>query len=144
MGSNINKLVSKYPQLFPEQGLEYGIECSEGWTHLIDDALTCVVTHEKSLVDYYQYKIQHGDTQQQSEFTQKLADFQPTKFVQIKSKFASLRMYYDGGDDYTAGVISLAERLSERTCEQCGNSSVVRTKGWWTTLCDEHNVPVQR
>lgn len=140
MDSNINKLISKYPQLFSEQGLEYGIECSEGWTQLIDDALACVKSHEKSLVDYYQNRIQHGDAQQQAEFTQKLADFQPTKFIQIKSKFASLRMYYDGGDEYTAGVTSLAERLSERTCEQCGDPGVVRIKGWRSTLCDTHHV----
>jgi len=140
MDFNIDKLTSKYPQLFSEEGLVHGVECSDGWAQLIDDVLACIQSHEKSLTDYYQYKIQHGDPQQQAEFTQKLADMQPTKFAQIKSKFASLRMYYDGGDAYTAGVTSLAERLSERTCERCGDPGVVRTKGWWRTLCDEHHV----
>lgn len=139
MDSDINKLMTKYSQLFPSEGLEYGIECSAGWTQLIDDTLACITSHENSLIDHYQYKIQHGDAQEREAYTKRLADMQLTKFAQIKSKYGSLRLYYDGGDDYVAGVTSLAERISKRTCEVCGDSGVMHTQGWWTVRCKEHN-----
>ena len=58
--------------------------------------------------------------------------------VQVKEKFGSLRFYYEGGDDYIRGLVSLAESLSHRTCEQCGSPGVGRGGGWIQTLCDLH------
>ena len=41
--------------------------------------------------------------------------------VQVKEKFGTLRFYYDGGDDYISGLSAMAESMSGRTCEVCGN-----------------------
>ena len=60
--------------------------------------------------------------------------------VQIKEKFGTLRFYTDGGDQYTRGVLAMAECMSAVTCEECGNCGKVRTSGWHRTLCDEHAV----
>lgn len=62
----------------------------------------------------------------------------PVQVQQVKEKFAALRFYYDGGDPYVAGLVSMAESLSERTCQETGNPGRVYTnKGWHVTLCDE-------
>lgn len=58
--------------------------------------------------------------------------------VQVKEKFGGLRFYTNGTDDVVRGMISMAETMSFRTCEVCGNPGKVRHGGWITTLCDEH------
>lgn len=60
------------------------------------------------------------------------------KFVQIKEKFGGLRMYFDGGDDYIAGAVNLAESVSYRTCEVTGKPGrLCKRGGWLRTLCEE-------
>lgn len=59
---------------------------------------------------------------------------------QVKEKFGGLRFYYNGGDDYIAGMVSIAETWAENTCEVCGNRGVGRNLPWIKTLCDEHFV----
>lgn len=58
--------------------------------------------------------------------------------VQVKEKFGTLRFYYDGGDQYVRGIDSMAESMSARTCEVCGNPGKVYHNGWVTTLCPTH------
>lgn len=58
--------------------------------------------------------------------------------VQVKEKFGGLRFYVDGGDDYTDGIIRMAEAMSVVTCEECGNVGTVGGSGWISTKCDEH------
>jgi hypothetical protein len=57
---------------------------------------------------------------------------------QVKEKFGTLRFYYSGGDDYIGGLCSMAESMSEVTCEECGNPGKTVGGGWLTTLCKEH------
>lgn len=57
---------------------------------------------------------------------------------QIKEKFGTLRFYYDGGDDYIRGLESMADSMSARICEDCGNPGKIRKGGWVRTLCDDH------
>jgi hypothetical protein len=59
--------------------------------------------------------------------------------VQVKEKFGTLRFYYDGGDDYIRGLVSMAESMSAVTCEECGNLGKSRRGGWIRTLCDSHS-----
>ena len=54
---------------------------------------------------------------------------------QVKEKFGTLRFYYTGGDDYISGMVSLAESLTEVTCESCGNVGERRGGGWIHTYC---------
>ena len=58
---------------------------------------------------------------------------------QIKEKFGTLRFYTSGGDDYTDGVIRMAEAMSGSTCETCGNPGTTGGKGWIKTACEEHH-----
>lgn len=57
---------------------------------------------------------------------------------QVKEKFGTLRFYYDGGDDYVQGLVSMAESMSSITCETCGTLGRIREGGWIRTLCDFH------
>lgn len=57
---------------------------------------------------------------------------------QIKEKFGGLRFYYQGGDDYVHGLVSMAESWASVTCEECGSIGKRRDGGWVRTLCDHH------
>jgi len=62
---------------------------------------------------------------------------------QIKYKFGGLRFYYDCGDDYIAGLVTMAETWAGRTCETCGDKGIRRGGGWIRTLCDAHEAEHQ-
>lgn len=62
---------------------------------------------------------------------------------QIKEKFGGLRYYIGAcpaGDEFVQinSLISDAESLSYKICEQCGQPGQLRRGGWLRTLCDEH------
>jgi hypothetical protein len=63
--------------------------------------------------------------------------------AQIKEKFGGLRFYYDGGDDYIRGLVSMAESWADITCEECGSVGKRRGDGWIRTLCDVHEAELQ-
>jgi len=56
---------------------------------------------------------------------------------QVKEKFGTLRWYFGGETDEIDKLISAAEDESCKTCEECGTTENVTTKGGWvTTLCN--------
>lgn len=55
---------------------------------------------------------------------------------QIKEKFGGLRFYYQGGDEYIHGMVTMAESIADITCESCGNPGKKRGGGWIHTYCD--------
>ena len=57
-------------------------------------------------------------------------------FTQIKEKYGTLRVYYNGGDEYCGGIIAMAESMSAVSCEDCGVPGKMRDGGWIRTLCD--------
>jgi hypothetical protein len=65
------------------------------------------------------------------------------KFVQLKEKFASMRVYYDlkSKDKKIQKKVNkfvrIAEEESGKTCENCGTKEKVTTEGriWLQTLC---------
>jgi hypothetical protein len=57
---------------------------------------------------------------------------------QVKEKFGSLRFYYQGGDEYIHGLVSMAESMSGITCEECGAPGETGGNGWISTLCETH------
>lgn len=59
---------------------------------------------------------------------------------QIKEKFGTLRFYYEGGDTFCAGVISMAEQMSSNICEVCGTYGETGGKGYIRTLCVVHRL----
>jgi hypothetical protein len=60
------------------------------------------------------------------------------KIVQVKEKFAGLRVYTDYINEELEKVINEAERESFKMCEECGKPGKVRGTGWMYTSCDEH------
>lgn len=71
------------------------------------------------------------------------ADGGPFKFSQIKEKYGTLRVYWDGAlspeaDALVEEAIALAEARSAVTCEVCGEEGRLRGGGWMTTRCEAH------
>lgn len=65
--------------------------------------------------------------------------------VQIKEKFAGLRLYYDSAglsDEVKSAVeeaVALASARSVCTCEICGEPGrLFKRGGWYLTRCDDH------
>jgi len=70
---------------------------------------------------------------QHQEQIRKPVDF---RITQIKEKFGCLRVYYEGGDDYIYGGIRMAENISSKICERCGQpGKIVNFGGWLKALC---------
>jgi len=57
---------------------------------------------------------------------------------QVKEKFGTLRFYYQGGDEYISGLVSMAESISGITCETCGKPGTQTGGSWVKTACVEH------
>lgn len=96
------------------------IECDIGWFDIIDKALSDILRI-----------VYEADVNLQ--------------IVQIKEKFAGLRIYYDIDGDADEDVrkqiddaIDKAEIDSYTICEVCGEQGKVQKKGWWKTLCIMH------
>ena len=60
------------------------------------------------------------------------------KIVQVKEKYAGLRIYTDYSNKELDAVINQAERQSLTMCEECGKPGKIRGKGWYYTSCDIH------
>jgi hypothetical protein len=65
-----------------------------------------------------------------------LPDFE---VVQIKEKFAQLRIYVHGETEDVRRIIQVAEAKADRTCQLCGKPGLPRKKqsGWLWTACDD-------
>lgn len=127
---NYDKVLDAQKQLeamFPDMLAQHygGLEIGYGWCEIVKNILRTIKNHEDNLLR------QHGPEWFGTQYHPVLVD-------QIKEKFGGLRFYYTGGDDYVDGVIAMAERWAECTCEVCGERGYPRKLGWIRTLCDEH------
>jgi hypothetical protein len=120
------QLCQKYPLIFANRHLPmnetamcWGFDCGDGWFNIVDQLCSNIQHH----IDWKNKK--------EPVVEQVVAD-------QIKEKFGTLRFYYSGGDDYIAGLVTMAESMSGVTCEDCGKPGRSRGFGWITTVCDEH------
>ncbi len=116
-------LEETYPKMFA--GQYGGVAVGDGWLPIIQVLCSHIQTH----IDW-RNKTKEGSV------TQVVVE-------QIKEKFGGLRFYYQGGDDYIDGLVSMAESWALRTCETCGNLGSRRSGGWVRTLCDEHEQEYQ-
>lgn len=133
-----NKLYQKYPRLFAnkdksiqESCMAWGIECGNGWYDLLSSVCWRISQHEKNIEDRIRIRNEAGKDNDETDLK-----YSPVKFDQIKEKFGGIRIYYTGGDEYVNGVVSLADEMSYKLCEVCGNSGRPSKSGWITTLCD--------
>lgn len=89
---------------------KYSPECGDGWLHLADAALRTVSAED--------------------------AHFE---IRQIKEKFGGLRVYLTS-EAFLYPMLDLLERISMKTCEECGNPGELRQKnGWVRTRCTKHD-----
>ena len=126
-----NQLFEKYPEIFSnrlksptESCMSMGIECGNGWYDLINSICQIVESLNKNIKDRNRLIAGNNET---------IIDF---KFDQIKEKFGGLRAYYSGGNDYIRGLVTMAETMSYKICEVCGNKGKPNKGGWISTLCD--------
>ncbi len=122
------ELFDKYPKIFAQKDLPmsqtcmcWGIDCGDGWYTIIDKLCA---------------QIQHHTDQNEYREPEKVV--QQLEATQVKEKFGGLRFYYQGGDDYIDGLVSMAESMSYVTCEVCGAPGKRQPGGWIRTLCMKH------
>jgi hypothetical protein len=119
-------IVNKYPSFFPlpekprtKKDTFFCFSCGDGWFDIIDSCCSTIenyIKNKKAPTAFY--------------------------FIQIKEKFGGLRLYYEGGDDFIRGIITAAESLSYKVCEETGKPGCLYAKssGWIQTLCPEQAV----
>ncbi len=143
MNQTLDKqLCEKYPKIFAQRNAPmqttamcWGFEHGDGWYNIIDKLCACIQNH----IDWRQK--QRASLLENNPHNVSIPDeIQQVVAVQIKEKFGTLRFYYDGGDEYIRGLVSMAEVISEITCETCGSPGKLREGGWLRTLCDTHAI----
>jgi hypothetical protein len=115
-----DKLAAKYPKIFAT--VEH-TECDDGWYTIIDQLCSNIQRH----TDWWNTNRKERPVVPQVVVTQ------------IKQKMGGLRFYYDGGDEYISGLVTMAESWADNTCEVCGNFGSGRWGGWLKILCDTHH-----
>ena len=132
-----NDLVKAYPKIF--KNVDFGIECNDGWYDLLDAlcsriSLHCMAQNTRYIVetDKYEFVLENDP-----EYMQVVA-------AQVKEKMGELRFYVDGGDATTQGMIQMAEAMSSRICELCGNPARDnKGSGWLHTTCTVCNKTIR-
>ena len=127
-------LCKKYPKIFRDRNKSmqetcmcWGFDHGDGWFDIMDAACKNIQHH----VDWKRKQEPYASMSDEEfdEVHQPVAS-------QVKEKFGGLRFYIDGADDYVSGVVSMAESMSYRTCENCGSPGKSGGKGWIKTLCN--------
>jgi hypothetical protein len=127
------ELYTKYPSLFclkdnrNEPIGAYGIECQDGWFEILSSLCFMIAQQERNIEGNNKYRVSKN---------QEPIVYESFRFTQIKEKFGGLRVYYYGGNEYTRGLIGMAESWSYHTCEKCGSKGSPDKRGWIMTLCE--------
>lgn len=149
-------LVRRYPEIFRDVGgnpaetcMAFGLEVEDGWFDLIDtlcEALSLPLRQAQHRLEWkkanlgqqkYGNPITQLDVDEHERKVQALRDELPVA-EQVKEKFGGLRFYARGGTSEQRSMIGLAEKMSSRICECCGNRGMTYRLGWHRTLCPEH------
>lgn len=143
-----NKLYDQYPQLFSnkdktpmQSAMCFGIEIGNGWYEILSSLCWMIKQHE----DNKRWQKEWKDKQKQNiekDFSVALTgdepEYFPVKFDQVKEKYGGLRVYFSGGDDYIEGLVSMAEAISYKICDVCGNKGEANKSGWISVRCEAH------
>lgn len=125
----IEYLKNEYPHLIPEN---FYFECNDGWYNILNCLLRAISVAIKH--DYYRdKKIPYND---QIPVNPPEYNFQ---LRQVKEKFGTLRFYYsiDKLQEEIRGMVTVAELLSECTCEYTGApGKLVNNGGWLKTMSE--------
>jgi hypothetical protein len=119
---NTEMLFRKYPKLYKtkdspltESLMAFGFEHSDGWFNIIDELSAKIEAYNQTV----------------DEVEQCVA-------MQVKEKYGTLRFYIMGGTEEIYDWIDEAEKLTEVTCEVCGEAGKLYTDGWYSVRCDKH------
>lgn len=130
------KMEAAYPKMF--SGPYGGFACGKGWWPLLEKLCKTIQSH----IDWTNET--RANLLISNPYNHDIPDeVEQVKVAQIKEKFGTLRFYYDGGDDYISGAVSLAEDLTGHLCEECGGFGTRRHGGWVRVLCDQHEAERQ-
>jgi hypothetical protein len=116
------RMVEAYPKMFAEP--YGGFAVGPGWWPILETLCSQIQHH----IDWK---------------NKKTMIVPQVNVAQIKEKFGGLRFYYDGGDEYISGLVSMAESWAACSCETCGTPGERREGGWIRTLCDTHETERQ-
>lgn len=167
----VAKMAEKFPRYFGEDKHYGGFAIGEGWYFIIESLIGQIDHHTKwrrrmraldlrkqrakdkgmdALIEFMagkKHTPSDWDIERAEEAMENDIDITPKldyiRVAQIKEKFGGLRFYYDGGDDYISGLVTMAESWAGRTCETCGERGKQRGGGWIRTLCDKHEAMYQ-
>lgn len=153
------QLTEKYPQLFAD--LPRGPECGDGWFNILmalGDSLTNSYSTSMDLtldgIPRAPDSIRWDDPELDHYFWKYQGVPEGVRFLQIKQKFGSLRVYHHIQFDpafvakaekypktaemivcrqtnYIDGIIRMAEAMSTRTCEITGVPGEMHVSGGW-------------
>lgn len=155
------KLVEKYPLIFRNrrngQVLKdacWGFEHGDGWYNILDALCALLYSPYRRAVDDYENARKYEGTSmwknspvitaidvERKRLAMKEAEEALPSAIQCKEKFGTLRFYADNVDERAMTLISFAESMSARTCEECGAPGTIRRTGWIRCLCDAHAEP---
>lgn len=136
-----NSLCEKFPKIFKNSYSDmtatahsWGFEHGDGWYKILRQGCALIQGH----IDWRQQLISNLEKSnpQDLEIPEPIPQVTAT---QVKEKFGTLRFYYDGGDEYIHGIVSMMEAMSAVTCEVCGKPGRLNKGGWVRTTCEEHN-----
>lgn len=135
------ELIGKYTDLFLNTRVNwepigaYGIQCDKGWLDILDVLCSKIEQHQNNLKanNDYHWK-EYGEP------SYKYFRYKPVRFTQIKEKFGSLTIYYDGGDDFIEGMVNMARSWSCYVCESCGDKGNLQKGRWLRTRCGKCEV----
>lgn len=158
INTETTRLREKYPLLFLNEGNDlvscYGIECHVGWLYIIESVFDLLYTEYNSCMyglNYWtnQLTIKGAESTEAESIKKHIDDYNAKlilaknnlpKIEQVKQKFGTLRIYTSTYNDYIRGVIDMAERMSEITCEYCGANGRIYKQGWHMVLCEQHAI----
>ena len=112
--------MKKYTFISPDPTLQsnlmaFGLDCSKGWYPLIEELFDKI----QELVD--------NDPQ-----------YKALEVVQVKEKYAELRVYTNAYWETIENLIDEYTKKSKHICEWCGKKGKIRNdNGWYTTLCNK-------
>ena len=126
-------LIERYPKIFGSKDpnnlfCAYCFDHGDGWFSVIDSLCFVIQNH----VDNLRYKHVNMSQEDFDEAHQVVA-------AQVKEKFGLLRVYFDNADAFINGATSIAELMSGKICEYCGEAGSRRGCGYIQTLCDKCN-----
>lgn len=149
-----------------ESPMAFGFECGDGWYDIIDTMCELIKFHvehqnqqNKRNIEYneiftqgpealkeYILKTYSSNDRIEKDLARALHDGPravPQAITvtadQVKQKYGTLRFYYTGGNDMISGIVSMAEAMSGKVCEECGAPGITKGKRWVYTTCDLHS-----